>query len=78
MRKLLALFRKPKAEVACTECQECLRLQRELRDMTLKFQTAAGAQRAQHRRLMTLKADMPQIHDAYFTRAGEILRVANQ
>lgn len=78
MRKLLARLFKRKAEVTCAECQECQRLARELRDMSLKFQTAVGAQRAQHRRLMALKADMPQIHDAYFTRAGEILRGANQ
>ncbi len=78
MRKWLAGLFKSKAEVACAECQECQRMARELRDMSLKFQTAAGAQRAQHRRLMALKADMPQVHDAYFTRAGEILRTADQ
>lgn len=78
MRKWLAGLFKAKAEVACAECQECRRLERELKDLNNKLMCSVGAQRASHRRQMALKNDMPQIHDAYFTRAGEILRTADQ
>lgn len=76
MRKLLSLFKR--REPVCAECQECKRLEKELADMANKFHCAASAQRAQHRRLMALKHDMPQVHDAYFTRLGEALRMADQ
>ena len=78
MRKLLSLFKRRGPQAECQECQECKRLEKELADMANKFHCAASAQRAQHRRLMTLKHDMPQVHDAYFTRLGEALRMAEQ